>query len=89
MRLSILVEVEWGFEEGSVDWNWCVENATFVHREACEFILHVGPTGDDAGDSPYWQYYVGTMRVAGCTDAFIDAYIAAKDLGAERVLFHV
>jgi len=45
--------------------------------------------GDDAGDSPYWQYYVGTMRVAGCTDAFIDAYIAAKDLGAERVLFHV
>lgn len=56
-------------------------HATFTHRDACEFVLHIG------SDS-HWQSQVDEMRVGGCTTDFVDAYLAAKNAGAVRVIFY-
>lgn len=77
-----LLSLEWDFEEGDSDWNYCVAQATFSHKEACEFILHCG-----AGNDGHAEFMVKTMITAGCSPAFMEAYLAAKDAGAVRVLF--
>jgi hypothetical protein len=87
MEKSVLVEIEWDFEgdEDNPDWAFCMKNANFVHREACEFILHVGQ--DEDGSPAYWRNSIEEMRAEGCTPAFIAAYLEAKDAGAMRVMF--
>ncbi len=59
-----------------------MQHAAFSHREACEFLVHVGPTEDR-----YWKHVEHEMREYGCTDDFIAAYLSAKDAGAMRVLY--
>lgn len=88
MEQSILVEIEWDFEgdEDNPDWAFCMEQANFVHRDACEFILHIGKDPVNREDE-YWHHLVKDMKEAECTPAFIEAYLAAKDAGATRVLF--
>lgn len=75
------------FEDESVDWEFCVERATFQHKspDACEFILHIGQ--DPADDDSYFRAKVEEMREFGCTEEFVAAYTAAKEAGAVRVLF--
>jgi len=85
MDKSVLIEIEWDFEDDDPNWEFCLRNSTFVHKEACEFILHIG---QDVGESPApWRSYVEVMRKGGCTEDFIEAYLEAKDAGACRVLF--
>jgi hypothetical protein len=87
MVKSTLIEIEWDFEdEEGADFQWCLKNATFTHKQACEFILHIGK--DESGSPAYWRSYIEDMRKGGCTEDFIAAYLAAKDAGAVRVLFY-
>jgi hypothetical protein len=87
---SILAEVEASslFAGENINWKYCVEHATFAHRDddACEFILHIGdgPESEDHADT-----IVAKMKEYGCTPEFIEAYTEARDAGAVRVLFYV
>lgn len=89
-NLSVLVEVDatelFGSSDDNPNWRFCNERASFSHKEACEFIVHVGENPDREGS--YFQLKVAEMREFGCTEDFIEAYTVAKKLGAERVLFH-
>jgi hypothetical protein len=83
MVFSVLAEIEWKFDgDEDVNWRFLVQHAAFAHREACEFLLHVGSAED-----PYWKHVEHKMREHGCTEDFVAAYLAAKDAGATRVLF--
>jgi hypothetical protein len=80
---SVLAEIEWKFEgDDDVNWIFLVQRAAFSHREACEFLLHVGTSEDR-----HWEHVERQMREHGCTDDFIAAYLEAKDAGAMRVLY--
>lgn len=70
------------FEDESVNWEWCVANATFVHKDACEFIVHAG-----AGVSSMVESIAASTRAFGCTGDFIAAYEQNAKAGAVRVLF--
>jgi uridine phosphorylase len=81
MQTSKLVEIEWDFEDFDANWNWCVEHATFKHKEACEFIVY-------CGDPEYVEFISKEMIENGCTLEFVGAYrTAAKEPDAQRVLF--
>jgi hypothetical protein len=84
-----LAEIEWPFEEDDDDWRYCLEHANFSHREACEFILHVGedPQRYFSGLTEYASTTIREMTEFGCSKPFIDAYVAAAKAGAIRVLF--
>lgn len=86
--VSRLAEYAWDFDGEDADWQWLVKEANFSHRDACEFIVHIGndPEDDDA-DPPYWKFCVKRMIAAGCSNEFIAAYVRAKEEGAMRVLF--
>lgn len=86
MVCSVLIEIEASafFEDEGVNWKWCKDNANFAHREACEFIVHVGDSQDD-----YAKNIIANMQKSGCTADFIQAYKDAAAAGAMRVLFYV
>ncbi len=81
---SILAEVDATelFAGESINWKYCAEHATFVHRDACKFILHIGMRSENYADT-----IIAEMREYGCTPDFIEAYTEARDAGALRVLF--
>ena len=86
---SVVAEVDASalFAGDSLNWKYCKEHATFVHRDedACEFILHIG---GGPGSESYADTIITQMKEYGCTPAFIDAYTKARGAGALRVLFH-
>lgn len=86
---SALVEIEWPFEGDTDDPNWSYlnEHANFCHKEACEFILHVGDDTVVDGLNDYARNIINHMRENGCTENFIAAYELAARSGAIRVLF--
>jgi hypothetical protein len=90
MTFSVQAEVEASslFAGENVNWKYCVDHATFIHRDdnACEFILHIG---GGPGSENYADTIIAEMKEHGCTPAFIDAYTEARDAGALRVLFYV
>lgn len=83
-EVSRTLEVPWDFSGGDddPDFVYLCTSATFEHREACEFILHVG----DAGDT-YAEDRLREMRAAGCSDELLAEYRRARELGCRRVLF--
>lgn len=89
MTFSVVAEVEASalFDGDNINWKYCVEHATFAHRDddACEFILHIG---GEPGSENYADTIIAEMKEYGCTPAFIAAYTEARDAGALRVLFH-
>lgn len=87
MTFSKLAEIEWGFEDFDVNWTWCVAHANFVHKEACEFIIHVGDDNVIDGLNDYAKNTIAEMREENCTEEFIKAYEDAARAGAIRVLF--
>lgn len=68
-----------------VNWRFCMERATFRHRDACEFILHIG---GGLGSEDYADTTMAEMQRFGCTAAFINVYEQARRAGAMRVLLH-
>ena len=76
------VEASEFFPDENVNWNYCMEHATFSHRDACEFIIH-------SGDPEFVKHTATQMKNFGCTPAFRDAYLLAAASGAIRVLFYV
>ncbi len=95
MKLDSIAQIEWDFGDENADWKWCMENATFSHREACEFMLYIGDAALEALDFvlcqgngiPYWEMFSTKMREDGCSAEFIAAYLEAKDAGAMFALF--
>ena len=89
MKLDSITQIEWDFGDENADWQWCVANATFSHREACEFMLYIGDAALEAkiDARPYWKMFSEQMRNGGCSDGFIAAYLEAKDAGAMFALF--
>lgn len=87
MKLESIAQIEWDFGEENADWQWCIKNATFSHRDACEFMLYIGEAVDHDGGIPYWKMFSDEMRTGGCTEEFIAAYLEAKDAGATFALF--
>jgi hypothetical protein len=90
MAFSVLAEVYAKdlIGEENINWRYCNERATFVHRDAdaCEFILHIG---SGTGRGAHAAGVIREMTEYGCTPAFIKAYTDARDEGAMRVLFYV
>ena len=83
--MTPLMEIGWDFGDVTgPNWMYCNEHATFSHRDACEFIIHIGPAQEG---SRHWEFVVDEMKVCGCTQDFIQAYLDAKDAGAVRVMF--
>jgi hypothetical protein len=84
---SILTEVNWDFVDGDddPDWKYLNEHATFSHREACEFIVHIG--SDPEEEDSYAKNKMEHMRAQGCSDLLIEAYREAANHGAMRILF--
>jgi len=70
--------------EDSPELRYCQESATFQHREACEFLVHIGT--DDAPEYP--EYVIAEMKKAGCRPGFIALYEEAVDAGAVRIIFY-
>lgn len=89
-EFSVLADVEADdlFQDENVNWKYCMEHATFVHKGACEFILHIGGEAESSDDVSYAENTMAEMRKFGCTPEFIAAYRDARDAGAMRVLFH-
>ena len=100
MKLDSIAQIEWDFGDENADWKWCMENATFSHREACEFILYIGDAALEsvlcqglrvtflqANGTSYWEMFSTKMREDGCSAEFIAAYLEAKDAGAIFALF--
>ena len=87
ITMSKLAEIDASdfFEDESVNWLWCTKFATFEHREACEFVVHIGNADDDLD---YAKSKVEQMRSFGCTADFITAYQEAAAAGAVRVMFY-
>lgn len=85
---EIYADELFGHNDDNPNFLYCLEHATYHHTEACEYILHIGVL-DSTEDPPYWEGVVQEMVTYGCTQEFIDAYVAAKDARAVRVLFYV
>lgn len=79
-----MVEIESStlFRGENINWQYCKEHATFAHKEACEFIIHIGDDYDD------WNRKIEEMKDYGCTTEFVRAYEDAARMGAVRVLFY-
>lgn len=82
MELSQIAEIDATdlFEGENINWQYCMQHATFSHKEACEFIIHIG-------DDEFIANCIQEMQEFGCTEDFIRAYREAKATGAWRVLF--
>lgn len=84
MEFSVLMDVDASelFEENNgINLQYCQKHATFSHKEACEYILHIGDDG-------YHHFVAKEMANFGCTESFITTYQNARRLGAMRILLH-
>lgn len=74
--------------ETNANWAWCEANATFKHRDACEFVVYI-PTASDLVDvQASLNERAERMLNEGCTRAFVQAYLDAAKAGAAYVLFY-
>ncbi len=63
MEFRVIAEEELPFKgEKDRDWLWCMEHATFRHKEACEFIIHITHELDDEDGEPYWKTTLKEME---------------------------
>jgi hypothetical protein len=87
MKSSWLAEVDaiFLFENEGVNWKYCVENCSFIHKNPknCEFIL------DIPSDPKDFHNEVIKMSNFGCTLKFIDTYVEANKRNFSRILFWV
>lgn len=78
VRPMVEVDADFLFENESENWKWCLDNATFTHREACEFIIHLGK---DTIFEPSFKKY-------GCSKEFSRLIAQARAAGAEWLLLY-
>jgi hypothetical protein len=90
MRFHVIAEVEASdlFEDDNINWQYCMEYATFAHKDACEFLLHC-PIGEYAARARFIESTVSHMRKHGCTEEFIKTYNEACATGAYKLLLYV
>lgn len=89
ITFDVLAQIEASAYIGTENptWDWCRMNATFTHRDACEFIIHI----DGLVDNPesFTAMKIAEMLNGGCSKSFVAAYAKAAEMGANRVLFYV
>lgn len=61
------------FENESINWKYCMENATFTHRDACEFVLYLSQDDDIFEDT------LTEMKEFGCTEEFMKTVKQARN----------
>ena len=79
--VTVNAEELFGEGAGNPNWEYCMEQAPFSHKEACEFIFPI------SREPQYYALRLGEMGKAGCTLEFAKAYAAAYEAGANWVLF--
>ncbi len=70
------------FRDEGPDWRYCLDRAAFVHREACEFLLHVPTSGLDL------TYREDELRLFGCTEGLIELLRGAHAVRASWLLLY-
>lgn len=86
MRMEITADIDWQFEEGDADHEFCKKNASFTHVEACEFVLHIGQ--DTHEEDSHFNVMLRKMKEEKCSEDFIEQYRQAGELGAIRAIFY-
>jgi hypothetical protein len=83
MHFTITAEIDATemFADEGPDWRFCEEHATFIHVDACEYVIH-------CADEAYAEGKAQEMEAAGCSAEFIRAYRDAARSGALRVIFY-
>ena len=69
------------FEDESPDWKYCIEHATFSHREACEFMLYIG-------DDTSAEVLRAHMSTNGCSQDFLALVELATKRKAVWLMLH-
>ncbi len=73
-------EYEFPFEDDEPDWNWCIDAATFSHREACEFLIWIPDDRAVVADK------IVEMKQAGCSSLLINLFKQAFHAKVEFLL---
>lgn len=68
--------------EENTNWLYCNAFASFIHRDACEFLIYL------ADDNFFSNGMLGNMKLEGCTEEFITTVIWARGQGATWLLLH-
>lgn len=88
LHYTVIAEVDASefFVDGgeSAEELFCRDRCAFEHREAGEFVLHIG----DQDQLDYRDRMVADMKEAGCDKRFIALYKEAAEGGAVRVIFY-
>jgi hypothetical protein len=72
------------FDGESIDWKYCVENASFAHKDACEFILYIGWEAD----SEEFDDKIREMTSYGCSEDLIALVKMANTQQASCLMLH-
>lgn len=70
-------------DDDSVDYRYCSKFASFVHKDACEFMIHLSSNRDERFD-----YELSAMKEFGCTEGFMEALKTARDSGATWAMLY-
>lgn len=79
-------QLEWQFDGEDSDWQIMAEHATFSHREAPEFILHIGMVHGTESDSQ--ETWLEHWKSLGLSAVVIEAIRAAQKKGYEFLCFY-
>ena len=72
------------FADESKDWRYCAENASFQHKEACEFMLYVGFEDDED-----FERRLREMKAHGdVSDDLLTLMRLARDQQATWLMLH-
>lgn len=66
----------------SADLNWCMNHASFAHKEACEFMVYCGGNTED------FKHELGQMSRHGVSQEFISCIKHARSEGAKWAMFY-
>ncbi len=72
------------FANESPDWRYCVENASFSHREACEFIIHIGMDDDETFEERLREMHAYDE----CSEDFLELMRIARQQKAVWLMLH-
>lgn len=73
------------FDNDSPNWKYCVEHASFAHKDedACEFMLYLEPDDETVFEMKFQE-----MNKAGCSAQFMNVVNEARKTGAVWLLLY-
>ena len=72
------------FEDESPDWHFCMERASFVHNDACEFMLYIGFEDEETFEDRLRDMLVYDE----CSEDLLELMRTARVRGATWILLH-